>query len=104
MLTLKDLDNIDRNYFNIIHATSLCVTLQSKNTRHYWHILYEEYPHFKTYQIFHKHNEFDAYHFQKNQCSFLKAIETIKAHDNFQINVRNKQRRTHHNHSIAAGL
>lgn len=102
MFTTKELQSIDRSYFNVIQATCICVTLQSKNTKHFWHILHEEYPHFKTCQVSHKHNYSDAYHQHRNQPTLKKAIEEIKSHDEFQINVRDKQKRTRHN-MLAAG-
>ena len=36
MFTAEELKNIDRAYFHIIDAGCYCVTLQSKNTDHYW--------------------------------------------------------------------
>lgn len=102
LFTTKELQSIDRSYFNVIQATCICVTLQSKNTKHFWHILHEEYPHFKTCQVSHKHNYSDAYHQHRNQPTLKKAIEEIKSHDEFQINARDKQKRTRHN-MLAAG-
>lgn len=82
---------------------AICVTLQAKNTRHYCPILHEEYPHFKTGQISHKHNYSDAYHSHRNQPVLKKAMEEIKSHDDFQITVRDKQKITRYNNYIAAG-
>lgn len=102
MFTTKELQSIDRSYFNVIQANYISVTLQSKNTKHFWHILHEEYPNFKTCQISHKHNYSDSYHKHRNQPTLKKAIEEIKSHDDYQLNVRVKQKRTRHN-SVAAG-
>ena len=40
MFTTDELKSIDRTYFHIINAACYCVTLQSKNTNHYWHIIH----------------------------------------------------------------
>lgn len=93
MFTQKELEGIDRNYFNIIKASCFCVTLQSKNTRHYWHIVHIEYPTFQTCQIYHNHNRFGPYHQHHNRPTLEKAIKDIKSHDDFQINVRDKKKR-----------
>lgn len=37
MFEQKSLDKIDGNYFNIIIADSQDVTIQSRNTGHYWY-------------------------------------------------------------------
>ena len=90
MFTPKELHDIDRNYFNVIQANAICVTLQSKNTKHFWHILHEEYPTHKSCQISHKHNFSDSYHSHRNQPSLKRAIEEIQSHDTFQLNGRIK--------------
>ena len=102
MFTQKELRSIDSSYFNIIQASCYCVTLQSKNTKHYWHILHEEYPHFKTCQITHKHNYSDEYHSHRNQPNLAKAIKDIKSHDDYQINVRDKEKRARRNYQQQA--
>lgn len=102
MFSQKELSSIDRRYFNVIQASCYCVTLQSKNTKHYWHILHEEYPSFKTCQITHKHNRSDEYHPHRNQPTLQKAIQEIKSHDNFQINVRDKEKRARRKPSAAS--
>jgi hypothetical protein len=71
----KEISSIDRSYFNIVQANSLSVTLQSKNTKHYWHILHQEY------------------HSHKSQPNLKKALQEIKNHDAFQLNIRDKEKR-----------
>ena len=53
MFTAKELNTIDTGYFSIIASGGCTVTLQSKNTGHCWHILLQEYPHFRSYMIYH---------------------------------------------------
>ena len=38
MFEQKSLDKIDGDYFNIIIADSQDVTIQSRNTGHYWYL------------------------------------------------------------------
>lgn len=44
MLEQKSLDKIDGDYFNIIIADSQDVTIQSRNTGHYWYLHCAGYP------------------------------------------------------------
>lgn len=44
MFEQKSLDKIDGDYFNIIIADSQDVTIQSRNTGHYWYLHCSEYP------------------------------------------------------------
>lgn len=101
MFTQKELESIDPNYFKIIKASCFCVTLQSKNTRHYWHIIHIEYPSFQTCQIYHNHNKFGPYHQHRNSPTLGKAIQEIQSHDYYQINVRDKAKKARHKLSEA---
>jgi hypothetical protein len=92
LFSQKELRGIDHSYFNILQANCFSVTLQSKNTKHYWHIIHQEYPAFKSCQVTHKHNLSDEYHSHRNQPTLEKAIQEIKSHDDFQINVRDKEK------------
>ena len=96
MFTQKDIQSIDRSYFNVIFAGCYSITLQSKNTKHYWCIQHEEYPTFSTCRISHKHNYSDQFHSHRNRPNVKKAIQDIKSHDDFQINVRDKEKRARH--------
>lgn len=66
MFSIVELKNIDHTYFNVIHTGCYCVTLQSKNTKHYWHILRQQYPTFTSCKIWHKHKQSDSFHEQGN--------------------------------------
>lgn len=54
MFNKEHLDKIDRNYFNVIIADDRNVTLQSRNTGHYWYLHCTGYPTEGTCIIFHK--------------------------------------------------
>ena len=46
---------IDAKYFNIILLDNKDITLQSRNTGHYWYLHCTEYPEEQSLIIFHKH-------------------------------------------------
>ena len=62
MFTAKELKNIDTRYFSVIASGGCTLTLQSKNTGHCWHILLQEYPHFRSCLIYHTHRRGTPYH------------------------------------------
>ena len=90
VITNKELKQIDRNYFHIIQASGFAIYLQSKNTKHFWGIMLAEYPTFRNFQIYHKHNQHDAYHRHKDAPTVSVALEGIVGHDKFQMNGRRK--------------
>lgn len=90
LITDKELKQIDRNYFHIIQANGFAIYLQSKNTKHFWGIMVAEYPIFRNFHIYHKHNRHDSYHRHRDAPTLSDAIECIKGHDIFQMNGRNK--------------
>ena len=91
MFQSKEINDIDLTYFNVIQATCYCITLQSKNTKHYWHILHQEYWDFKSCKIYHNHHANSCYHEHGHAPTLQKAITQIKSHDTFQLNGRKKQ-------------
>ena len=42
MITNSDISGIDRCYFEVLEATSFFIDLRSRNTGHFWHLLYTE--------------------------------------------------------------
>ncbi len=92
MFTNEELSAIDPSYFLIIQAGGYSVTLQSKNTLHYWHILSEEGPGFSTCQISHKHHPENPYHRHGNKPDFESALKAIRSHDMFHISKQKKKR------------
>ena len=57
MFTAEELKDIDAGYFSVIASGGFTLTLQSKNTGHCWHILLQEYPHFRSCLIYHTHRK-----------------------------------------------
>lgn len=92
MFTTEELKNIDCTYFHIISAGCYCVTLQSKNTNHYWHIIHQQYPSFATCKIQHKHRQSIPFHEQGTAPTLGQAIDKIKAHDFYHLHVRTKKK------------
>lgn len=78
------------NYFEVLQAGAFTITLKSKNTGHYWHLLEREYPTFRHFVIYHKHNVSDEYHAQGMACDLVAAVSGIRSHDEFQMNGRKK--------------
>lgn len=88
MFEQKSLDRIDGDYFNIIIADSQDVTIQSRNTGHYWYLHCSEYPTEEALIISHKHRFEDGYHKHGHARSLRQAIKSIVKHDDYQLNVR----------------
>lgn len=88
MFNAENLSKLDESYFNVIVADERDVTIQSKNTGHYWYLHCSEYPTESACVIFHKHKASHPYH-NHGKCNSLgKAIRSIKSHDEFQLNGR----------------
>ena len=88
MFSTKELETIDNRYFTVIVANEYDVTLLSNNTHHVWYIHNTEYPARESCIIFHKHRVSHPYHNHGKSSSLGKAIRSIKAHDEFQMNGR----------------
>lgn len=93
MITKKELKSIDPRYFNIISTNCFAIYVQSKNTKHFWGIQLEEYPTFRHFKIYHKHNSYDQYHRHRDARNLNAAIQHIKDHDAFQLNGRKPVRK-----------
>jgi hypothetical protein len=88
MISKTELKAIDSQYFNVQQMESYTIYVQSKNTRHFWGIQVEEFPTFRHYRIYHKHNSYDEFHRHRDARSLSAAIDQIKSHDAFQLNGR----------------
>lgn len=55
MFDENSLKKIDTKYFNIILMDDRDITIQSRNTGHYWYLHCTEYPMEQSLIIFHKH-------------------------------------------------
>ncbi len=93
MFTTTELKSIDQTYFHIINAGCYAVTLQSKNTKHYWHIVHQQYPTFVSCRIQHKHKEAYPFHDQGSALDLKQAIEEIKSHDQYHLHERPKKKK-----------
>ena len=85
MFTSSDFSRIDRKYFQVLSFNGFSVTLQSKNTGHFWHITFTQYGSQHSYEVSHKHRYEDAYHKHNHARSFKGAMRDIKDHDAYYL-------------------
>lgn len=86
MFQASDMQMLDKSYFNIILRGDYDVTIQSKNTGHFWYIHNPEYPEEDACVIFHKHRASHPYHQHGKTGNLRQAVRKIKGHDVFQMN------------------
>ena len=84
MFTTKDFSVIPRDYFIILNQGAFSVTLQSKCTKHCWHLI----PYGAGYDLMHKHHMEDKYHYQTSFGNLFDAILDIVDHDEYQLRGR----------------
>lgn len=85
MITEKEKKLFDTEYFNILLINGFAISVQSKNTKHYWHIEEEEFAHFRHFKLYHKHNRSDEFHRHRDRKNMAAVIDEIKGHDKFQM-------------------
>ena len=88
MFDAESLAKLDADYFNVIVADGRDVTIQSKNTGHYWYLHNTEYPAEGNCVIFHKHKASHPYHLHGRAGTLPQAVRSIKKHDKWQMNGR----------------
>ena len=88
MFRTENLAKIDRDYFNVIVMNDMDVTVQSKNTGHYWYLHCAGYPTEEALVIFHKHRYSHPYHQHGRANTLRQAVKSIQRHDEFQMNGR----------------
>lgn len=88
MFDTEELKKLDREYFEVIRADEVDVTVISKNTRHIWLIHNAGYPAPGCCVIFHAHSPALPYHQHGRANSLRQAIKSIKGHDRWQMNGR----------------
>ncbi len=93
MYTQQELDSIDKKYFAVIVVDQYDVTLMSKNTHHVWQLHNLELPDGEVTLIFHKHKASRPYHKQGRANTLRQAIRSIRGHDWWQMNRKNRQYR-----------
>ena len=89
MFSPKEL-NIDSRYFEIIGRSAFCVTIRSRNTGHYWHIVNADGHNYRSCRIYHRHKSQGEYHLHGHAGTLQKCISDIKSHDIFQLNGRKR--------------
>lgn len=88
MFSTEQIQQVDPAYFNIILASDTDITIQSKNTGHYWYLHCTGYPSEGSCVIFHKHKYSHPYHQHGHGNSLRQAIRSIQSHDQWQMNGR----------------
>lgn len=88
MFKVEDLQILDQKYFNLILVNDQDVTIQSKNTGHYWYLHCTDYPREGNLVCFHKHEFRHPYHQHSKESSLRRAVRNIKSHDKWQIKGR----------------
>lgn len=89
MFNTEELRQLDAEYFNIIVSDEKDVTIQSKNTGHYWYLHCTEYPAEESCVIFHKHRCSHPYHQHGRANTLRQAVRSICKHDKWKM-LRNK--------------
>lgn len=88
MFDAESLAKLDVDYFNVIVTDGRDVTIQSKNTGHYWYLHCAEYPTEEACVIFHKHSYSSPYHQHGRARTLQQALRNIKRHDAWQLRGR----------------
>ena len=88
MFEAEQLSRIDSKYFNTIIVDDYDVTIQSRNTGHYWYLHCTGYPSEENCVIFHKHQFRHPYHKHGRARTLRQAVKEIQKHDERQMNGR----------------
>ena len=93
MITVKELNSIDRNYFTVITEGCFGVTLQSNNTHHCWYIACEDLGYTQSFRIDHTHHAGTPMHIHGHGKTLKSCIRQIISHDEYQLKKDAKNRR-----------
>ncbi len=93
MFTTKDFIGIPKDYFIILGKSPYTVTLQSKCTKHCWHLISQDYDRFNSVNILHTHKYGTSFHDHGHARSVKDAISKIKDHDKFQQTKRDNKKK-----------
>ena len=91
MIDGNDIEEIDKNYFDIVEKKEYGIFLRSYCTGHYWYLLEQVYNNCRTFQISHKHHATDAFHLQKNRPTIEACCDYIKSHDAYHLKKMKKK-------------
>ncbi len=76
MFSQEELKSVDSRYFNIITVDDYDVTIQSRNTGHYWYLHSTDVPGDTVCIIFHKHKYSHPYH-QHGRGNSLRHFQSV---------------------------
>ena len=91
MFQKKEMNEIDRQYFEVKETKAYHIILKSKNCGHIWDIQSKETTWGKrSLVIYHKHKEADPFHEQAmmHPRTVTEAQELIKKHDKWHLEGR----------------
>lgn len=88
MFSEKTLRELDPKYFNILVSDAYDVTIQSRNTGHYWYLHCSRFPTEESCVIFHKHRFQHPYHQHGRAGTMRQAIKNIVKHEEYQLHIR----------------
>lgn len=91
MFQKRDYTCLDPKYFHMIVKGKREITIQSKNTGHYWYLQSTGRPGKLAVLIYHKHRYSYPYHRHGQSGTLPKAVRSIIHHDRYQLT---KERRT----------
>lgn len=93
MFDTEQLKAIDSSYFIIIIVDDYDITIQSRNTGHYWYLHSTDAPVDAACVIFHKHKYSHPYHQHGRARTLRQAVRSIRGHDLYQMNGRRPVKR-----------
>ncbi len=79
MITTEELKKVEGNYFEVLQTGAFAVTLRSKNTGHYWHLIEREYPTFRHFVIYHMLSEKYQNEQKELETKIRQLHETMEA-------------------------
>ena len=85
MFAEKDTMKIGTEYFRVIQISPYTITLQSKNTKHCWHILDQTYYGRSSCLIYHTHSINTSYHLHGHASCLDSAVYLIQNHDRYLL-------------------
>lgn len=95
MFSQRQLQSINKTYFNVISATAGCIVIQSNNTGHVWAINGSGVG--DGVRLKHKHKLSDPWHDQafyiKGRHDLQGAFRAIRFHDEYYIQRKRRTRK-----------
>lgn len=85
MFSSEQLEKLDSKYFNVILVSDYDITIQSRNTGHWWYLHCTDYPNEGNLLLYHKHEYRHPYHQHSRERSLRRAVRNIKSHDKWLL-------------------